>query len=213
MAITKTVNTKISVDDESNLVTYEGVSTDSKPTELVATNSRFHELDTGKYYFFSAGSWAEMPTSGGGGSTNTTETYTGTLDGLGTQLVTIAGNHYGLSDDMTLQLANGFSNGDVSAIATIDATAIGMESYVAPMGAVASANNHTFFIQGVDTSPTLSDWLSYGISEIFGTGSGESMYMQSGTTITDMSPYASYITYSLTLYWHEMPTPEPEPVS
>ena len=203
MAITKTVNSKISVDAESNLVTYEGLSTDSKPTSEVATNSRFHELDTGKYYFFSAGSWTEIPSSGGG-STNTTETYTGTLDGLKTQLTTIAGNHYGLSDDMTLQLANGFSSGNVSAIATIDATAIGMDVYVTPMGAFVGADNHTFFIQGVSTSHILSDWLSYGISETFGTGSGTNMYMQSGTTITDMSPYASYITYILTLYWHEM---------
>lgn len=211
MAITKTVNNKISVDDESNLVTYEGVSTDSKPTTGVATNSRFHELDTGKYYFFSAGSWTEIPSSGGG-STNIRETYTGTLDGLKAQIATIAGIHYGLSDDMTLQLANGFSSGNVSGIATIDATSIGMGIYITPMGAVVGANNHTFFIQGVTTSPMLSAWLSYGISETFGTGSGTTMYMQSGTTITDMSPYASYITYILALDWHEMPTTPPAPI-
>ena len=63
MAITKTVNTRLSVDAESNKVTFEGLSTDSKPTTEVATNSYFHELDTGKYYFFSAGAWAEMPSA------------------------------------------------------------------------------------------------------------------------------------------------------
>ena len=63
MAITKTIDTRVSVDTARNLVTYEGLSTDSKPTTGVATNSRFHELDTGKYYFFSAGSWTEMPSA------------------------------------------------------------------------------------------------------------------------------------------------------
>ena len=68
MAITKTVRNKISVSDygdnnllhQRNETVFEGLSTDSKPTENIATNSRFFELDTGKTYYFSAGSWHEM---------------------------------------------------------------------------------------------------------------------------------------------------------
>ena len=79
MAITKTVSNKISVSDygddnllhQRNETVFEGLSTDSKPTENIATNSRFFELDTGKTYYFSAGSWTEIPSSGGGGGGDT----------------------------------------------------------------------------------------------------------------------------------------------
>jgi len=39
---------------------YEGLSTDSKPTENVAVNSLFLELDTGKFYYFNGTAWAEV---------------------------------------------------------------------------------------------------------------------------------------------------------
>ena len=57
MAITKTVDTRVSVDTARNLVTYEGLSTDSKPTRGVAVNSRFTELDTGNVYFYNGSEW------------------------------------------------------------------------------------------------------------------------------------------------------------
>lgn len=57
MAITKTVDTRVSVDTARNLVTYEGLSTDIKPTRGVAVNSRFTELDTGNVYFYNGSEW------------------------------------------------------------------------------------------------------------------------------------------------------------
>ena len=59
MAITKTWDTSVSVDAERSKVTYEGLSTDSKPTTDVGTNDEFRELDTGKWYYFNGTSWAE----------------------------------------------------------------------------------------------------------------------------------------------------------
>ena len=45
----------------------EGLSTDSKPTD-VEVNTIFHALDTDKYYYFDGENWTEIPNSGGGGS-------------------------------------------------------------------------------------------------------------------------------------------------
>ena len=39
---------------------YEGLSTDTKPTENVATNSLFLELDTGDFYYFDGNDWAKV---------------------------------------------------------------------------------------------------------------------------------------------------------
>lgn len=37
-----------------------GLSTDSKPTENVAVNDLFLELDTGNFYYFNGTSWATV---------------------------------------------------------------------------------------------------------------------------------------------------------
>lgn len=71
MAITKNINTRIAVDDCRNKVTYEGLSTDSKPTTNVGTNDEFKELDTGKTYYFNGSAWAEGVGGGGGGGGGT----------------------------------------------------------------------------------------------------------------------------------------------
>ncbi len=39
---------------------YKGLSTDDKPTEEVATNSIFLELDTGDFYYFTGEEWAKI---------------------------------------------------------------------------------------------------------------------------------------------------------
>lgn len=39
---------------------YRGLSTDNKPTETVAPNSLFFELDTGKFYYFDGTEWKEV---------------------------------------------------------------------------------------------------------------------------------------------------------
>ena len=44
----------------------EGKSTDVKPTTGVDVNTKFHELDTDKWYYFTGETWAEIPSSGGG---------------------------------------------------------------------------------------------------------------------------------------------------
>jgi len=45
---------------------YEGLSTDTKPSD-VEVNTEFHELDTDKMYYFDGTEWQEEPASGGGG--------------------------------------------------------------------------------------------------------------------------------------------------
>lgn len=44
-----------------NLINYAGLSTDTKPTENLATGSFFLEVDTSKAYFFDevSGNWIE----------------------------------------------------------------------------------------------------------------------------------------------------------
>jgi len=43
--------------DYSEDLSYEGLSTDEKPTENVAVNSLFLELDTYTFYFFNGTEW------------------------------------------------------------------------------------------------------------------------------------------------------------
>ena len=49
----------------------KGLSTDEKPIAVdgyaVGENSIFFEVDTGNFYYFSAGEWTLIPSSGGGG--------------------------------------------------------------------------------------------------------------------------------------------------
>ena len=45
---------------------YEGVSTDTKPTDA-DNNAIFKELDTGIRYYYDGTDWNEIPSSGGGG--------------------------------------------------------------------------------------------------------------------------------------------------
>lgn len=50
--------------DYSDDLSYQGLSTDDpKPTDNVAVNSLFLELDTGKFYYFDGEAWQEV---GGG---------------------------------------------------------------------------------------------------------------------------------------------------
>ena len=39
---------------------YKGLSTDNKPTETVAPNSLFLELDTGDCYYFNGSAWQKV---------------------------------------------------------------------------------------------------------------------------------------------------------
>ena len=51
--------TKNRYDLEGDTV-FQGLSSDTKPTEHVAENSVFLELDTGTLYYYSNGSWSAM---------------------------------------------------------------------------------------------------------------------------------------------------------
>ena len=47
---------------------YAGLSTDNKPTENVAINSMFFELDTGDFYYYTGETGEEWAKVGGGAS-------------------------------------------------------------------------------------------------------------------------------------------------
>ena len=49
--------------ENGNLMQFAGLSTDTKPTEGIAVNSMFLELDTGDLYYFDGSDWQEV---GGG---------------------------------------------------------------------------------------------------------------------------------------------------
>lgn len=53
--------------DNSADYNFKGLSTDTKPTNNVAINSFFLELDTGKFYYFNGVDWELVVGSGGGG--------------------------------------------------------------------------------------------------------------------------------------------------
>ena len=44
----------------TNYVELEGLSSDSKPTEDIAVNSKFYELDTNNVYYFNGTSWDKV---------------------------------------------------------------------------------------------------------------------------------------------------------
>lgn len=48
-------------------MSYQGLSTDTKPTEDVAVNSLFLELDTCDFYYFDGSDWVKVDGGGGGG--------------------------------------------------------------------------------------------------------------------------------------------------
>jgi len=57
-------------------------STDVKPTTGVDVNTKIHELDTDKRYYFTGETWAEIPSSGGGGFTPTEQQLTAMNSGI-----------------------------------------------------------------------------------------------------------------------------------
>jgi len=50
------------------LIEATGLSTDTKPTANVASNSLFYELDTKKVYYYANDAWAEVGEQAHGGS-------------------------------------------------------------------------------------------------------------------------------------------------
>ena len=44
----------------TNYFEFEGLSTDDKPTEDVAVNSKFYELDTKDEYYFDGSDWQKV---------------------------------------------------------------------------------------------------------------------------------------------------------
>lgn len=75
MAVTKTWDNSLMVDGERAKVTYEGLSTDSKPTTEVSVNDSFKELDTGDTFYYDGSSWVKGASSGGGGGGTSENQY------------------------------------------------------------------------------------------------------------------------------------------
>ena len=44
----------------TNYVELEGLSTDEKPEENIAVNSKFHELDTNDVYYWDGSDWLKV---------------------------------------------------------------------------------------------------------------------------------------------------------
>ena len=59
----------------------EGKSTDVKPTTGVDVNTKFHELDTDKWYYFTGETWADIP-AGESGFTPTEQQLTAMNSGI-----------------------------------------------------------------------------------------------------------------------------------
>lgn len=49
--------------DLSDDTAFEGLSTDTKPTEDIPLNSLFLELDTNTFYYFDGNGWTEVGSS------------------------------------------------------------------------------------------------------------------------------------------------------
>ena len=76
----------------------KGLSTDVKPTEGVAVNSLFLEVDTGKFYFYAGNNnWEVAPSGGGGGGGGGTTNYNELSNKPKINNVELAGNR-SLSD-------------------------------------------------------------------------------------------------------------------
>ena len=75
-------------------------STDVKPTTDVDVNTKIHELDTDKWYYFTGDTWAEIPSSGGGGGFTPTQTQLDAMNsGITEQRVTQLGGIDDTGDD------------------------------------------------------------------------------------------------------------------
>ena len=52
---------------------YEGPTIEEMYTDGIEVNTKFHELNTDKYYYYDGSDWVEIPSSGGGGGFVPTE--------------------------------------------------------------------------------------------------------------------------------------------
>lgn len=160
------------------------LSTDSKPTTDIVTGSFAIEVDTGFLYVFDADSATWNNIGGiGGENANRVETVTGTVADM-----------FGDVDVATLKSA--LESKGASVYLTADASALGMSTIIGDLryGLVAEG-----------ATVTSNSVLAY--SAIWNDdGTLSSFYMTTdGTTFTDVSPYASLITTTLTIVWHPLP--------
>ena len=200
-----------------NVATVYCNSSDTKPTSDLANGSTLVEVDTGKNYLFNeaTSSWVEV--SGGGGSVNnnTKETYTGTMNTLGDTLVSICETHYtsGLEIDKHY-MADDIKSGNMSSTLVLDLSLLGgnpnylLTSISEPLG-----NNFDYINFQIDQSSnnvegitiicdvryngelTEPVWSSIVVGEAYMNGE-----------VMEISSYFANIPYTLTIYWHEMPT-------
>lgn len=176
-------------------------SSDTKPTTELANGSTLTEVDTGKRYLFNEANTSWVEVSGGGGNPNSRTLLTGTLDTLRADIA-VAFTDHGMSYS---QFVSAFLNGDVSASIHIDAQALSFGAFTDPVFAN-SRQSSMLYVQGVSgDDDSIADWASYDLRIDFNAGK-TSLYGQVGTVVMDMSSSLSSVPYTLTLYWHEMPT-------
>ena len=166
----------------SRLIEIACLSTDTKPAEDIVTGSFAIEVDTGFLYAFDGAAWSNIGGIGGENA-NKVETVTGTVADM-----------FGDVDVATLKSA--LESKGASVYLTADASALGMSTIIGDLryGLVAEG-----------ATVTSDSVLAYtAIWNVDGTLS--SFYMTTdGTTFTDISPYASLITTTLTIVWHPLP--------
>ena len=175
-------------------------SNDAKPTEDLCNGSTLTEVDTGKNYLFNeaTSSWVEVSGGGGGGSVNnnTVETYTGTFGSLFDNMVLILENKYPEDANGWNALNNDYLAGKVSG--RIDFM-LGDDHYGA---ALTTQTNGVIFVNGNNTLDLVFSIFA-GVIE---SRAVSTVYtIQYGVT-TDMTSMVASVPYTLTLYWHEMPT-------
>lgn len=182
-----------------NVATVYCNSSDTKPTSDLVNGSRLVEVDTGKNYLFNeaTSSWVEV-SGGGGGSVNnnTVETYTGTMSGLLDNMVLILENKYPEDANGWTALNNDYVAGKVSG--KIDFM-LGDSHYGA---ALTTQLNGVIFVNG---NETLDAVFSIFAGVIDNRGITTVYAIQNGVK-SDMTSMLASVPYTITLYWHEMPT-------
>ena len=178
----------------NSTTTYNGLSTDQKPTNAHNGDS-FLEMDTATFYMYDEENtqWEEVASGGGGGgNTNSVQTITGTLE-----------NPWGDVDFAKLKA--GLINGDADARLRFDATALGFEEYIQP---ITCYSNDSAFISSfaILTPYVMANEIVWDST----TGGLEIALVFTDDSVVDLVAYASLVPSTLYIFWHPMPADSDE---
>ena len=181
-------------------------SSDTKPTTELANGSTLTEVDTGKRYLFNEANTSWVEVSGGGGSSNYTEVCAGKLDRWLDQYTQLVADHYGgtVAEGMAKIYAD-YMVGNVSGLMEIDASALGISTpFTLPV--LITGTHGQMWLAGIqNVGANVSNWSALQLSVSPSTESLQIYSLTAGVP-QNLYEYASVINYTLTLYWHEMPT-------